>query len=370
MNPDPQRIELARLTLARAVLATAVRAQIDVQAAQIAFHAVFSLGPLMALTMTVLSALPFEQLHDRFAVLVLPYVPELVRPWLVTQLHAVTRSPNVAFVVTSILGLLWTISAATNSITVGLSHVGWKLVARWWQRRLRAALIGLVAALGLVLLAVAASVGPFVLTLLSRATGVPFDRLASVAWLRWPIAGFVFSLAAALFMTFGTAQRPRLLAVSWGGATTGFVSVVVSALLGVYLSHAPQFGAYGAAGAVFAALLWLYLLALGLLAGATVAYVLDIRGPHWRPVVRGATHVYTHTLADVQSVRPVHRGRLLRRGRIARFGVMCRGCVACRRCLSRFDPSATKLDGRCHVALGAQGGQVEPEQGDGARDRR
>lgn len=369
MRTDDKASELARLPLHRAILTTLLHADVDVQAAQIAFNAVFSIGPLMALTMTLLSALPDRDLRSAFRRLILPYAPDAVRPMLEAQLDFAVRAPNTWLVLLSLLGLLWTISAATAAISVGLRHVGWQLLPSWVRQRLRSALLGVVASLGLALSAIAATVGPVILRGLSRLTHVPFDHLASLAWIRFPLAGVAFGLAASLFVGFGTAQRPRLLAVAWGGATAGVVSVLASGLLSLYLSRAPRLGgAYAAAGAVFATLLWLYVLALGLLVGAVVAFVIDRRGPRLRPLIVGTTHLATHYVHPAESARP--RGRLLRRhgpsiGSVVRGGRLARG--------QRFrglQPSPAKGNGGRHVALGAQRRQVEPQHGDGARDGR
>ncbi len=329
MNPrTDHHLELARLNLPRAIVETTIRAQVDVQAAQIAFNAVFSLGPLLAITMTLLSALPGSSLGMRLRDVLVPYAPEAVRPFFESQFRGIVRSPNALLVALSVLGLLWTISAATNAISTALGHVGWPVASGWARQRLRAAVLGIVAAVGLVVSAVAASVGPFVLHILSEVTQIPLDGLISVAWLRWPVAGVAFGLASALFVTFGTAQRPRPLAVVWGGLTSGVISVVASLALGFYLARAPRLGgAYGAAGAVFAALLWLYVLALGLLIGSAVAFVLHVRGPHLKPMIVGASHVATHHGAphsEPRDPRPrsrLHRRRTERiRARSARFG--------------------------------------------------
>ncbi len=310
---DDDPLELSRLSLPRALYETTMRSQIDVQAAQIAFNAVFSLGPILALSTTLLGVLPSATFVARFREVIVPYAPEAVRPFVEGQFHVMNRSPNVLLVILSLLGLLWTISASTGAISTALGHVGWPLAPGWARQRVRAAVLGIVAAVGLALSAVAASIGPRVLRILSEFTRIPLVGLTSVAWLRWPLAGLMFGLASALFVSFGTKARPRALAILCGGLTSGVISLGASFGLGVYFSLAPKLGgAYGAAGAVFAALLWLYLLAFGLLVGSIVAFVLHARGPHFAPIITGAPHVGTHEVGDVLSERGT-RGRILRR---------------------------------------------------------
>src|SRR4051812_42267543 len=101
MSTDPKHIALARLSLPGAIFHTALAAQIDVQAAQIAFNGVFALGPLMALTTTLLSALPTHALQDRFRELIVPYTPEAVHPLLESQIRGLAHAPNLLLLAAS-----------------------------------------------------------------------------------------------------------------------------------------------------------------------------------------------------------------------------------------------------------------------------
>jgi len=291
--PASSDADLAAQGLAGAVFRSIVRSRVDEQAAQIAFNAVFSLAPLFALTMALSSALP-ARLGARFHDTLLPYVPVPVRPLLGVSLRALLRSPDPVVIVLSLLGLLWSLSSSTNAVSTAMGHVGWALDPSWFRRRLRAGALGLLLLVGLALSAVAAAIGPRVLRVVAMFTTLPLDRMLSVAWVRWPAAGLVFGMVGAMFVWVGTVERPRLPAVLAGGVAAGTVSVSASMSLGLYLSYAGYAGVYGAAGAVFAALLWLFVLASGLLVGAVVAYVVNVRGLHWAPLVSARAHLGTH----------------------------------------------------------------------------
>ncbi|MBL8680977.1 MAG: YihY/virulence factor BrkB family protein [Myxococcales bacterium] len=279
MDVEQRRRDAYQRTFLSAVITAAFNAQIDVQAAQIAYNAVFSLGPLLGLTTTALSLVPDEQLRQGFRAHVLPFTPDAVRPWLESQLRLVTSGPNVLVIVVSLLVLLWSVGSTTGAIATALGHVGWRLRESWLSRKLSALALGLGLVGALALAAVGASVGPRVFEWFARF--VPHIGVweALFAWVRWPIVGAVFGLVAALTYSLATIERPRWYASLTGGMISGVINVGASALLSLYLAKAPSMGAWGAAGGMFATLLWLWLLALGLLVGAVVAFVLDAR---WR----------------------------------------------------------------------------------------
>lgn len=295
MDAEQHRRDASERTFVSAVIAALIRAQVDVQAAQIAYNAVFSIGPILALTTTALSFVPDQQLRHGLRAHVLPYMPSVVRPWLESQLRLVTDGPSPALVVLSILALLWSVSSTTSAITTALGHVGWKLRPTWIGRRLSAIALGLGLVGALVVAAVGSSVGPRMFHFVARWVPQVLAWLPLFQLLRWPVIGAMFGLVAAVTFYFSTTERPRWYAAIIGGMTTGVLSVLVSFGLGQAFALAPSLGAWGAATSVFATLLWLWLLALGLLVGGVIAFVLDAR---WK----------LHQLA-LHPVFPIRRSR-------------------------------------------------------------
>lgn len=264
--------------LARDVWRLSVQAELDVQASQMAFNTVFSLGPILALTTALLSLLPADEVAAKIQEVVFPYVPAAVLPLLQAQLESRIEGPNPWFVVASVVALFWTLSSAAVAITAALGFIGWPQSGSFWKRRARAFVIGLVVVLGISASAVAAIVGPLVLEFLARAMQIEMPRLSLLAALRWPIAGFVYGLGCALLVRYGTKARPLWRSCALGGLATAVVATAASALLRIFFAHSPALGAgLGTAGAVFAALLWLYVLAIGFMLGAILAFVLEER---------------------------------------------------------------------------------------------
>lgn len=260
-----------------------VQAELDVQASQMAFNTVFSFGPILALATALLSTLPSEDVARKIEQVVFPYVPAAVIPLLQAQLESRIEGPNPWFVVGSVIALCWTLSSAAVAITSALGFIGWPQSGSFWSRRLRAVLIGLMAVLGISASAVAAIVGPMLLEFLSHALGIAVPRLSLIATLRWPIAGLVYGVGCALLVRYGTKARPLWRSCALGGTVTAVVATVASALLRIVFAYSPALGAaLGTAGAVFAALLWLYVLAIGFMLGAIVAFVWEERAGRLR----------------------------------------------------------------------------------------
>lgn len=260
------------------VVDRSITCKIDSQAAVIAFNSVFAIAPLLTLASILVSFLPREFVDKNVKEALAPYLPEQVQPLLEAQLLTLLERPSRLIVFVTIVGFLWTISSATGSLSAALGEVGWRLHPEWLKRRLWSMLLGIVMAVGLALLAVSASLFPQVSEWLNRLHVMSEWSLFALLWVRWPLAGLIFSVASALFYRFGTLDRPRKRAVAFGGVISGTTAVLASYLLRVYFAYATYLGGMvGSAVTVFAGLLWLYALALGMLIGAVTAYVFEAR---------------------------------------------------------------------------------------------
>ncbi len=260
------------------VLRTCMKAELDVQASQMAFNTVFSLGPMLALSASLLSLLHTPEVVRQIEHVIFPYVPLAVVPLLRRQLESPISGPNPLVVAGSVVALFWTLSSAAVAITSALGFIGYPQSGSWFKRRARAFVIGLMVVLGLTASALAAIIGPLALELLGHWLHTPVPKLNLIASLRWPIAGVVYGLGCALLVRYGTHARPRWRACGYAALVTAVVATGASVLLRVFFAYSPALGAaMGTAGAVFAALLWLYVLSIGFLLGAVVAFVLEER---------------------------------------------------------------------------------------------
>lgn len=136
--------------------------------------------------------------------------------------------------------------------------------------QLRLVAIGLTigGGLALVLTSFSLVIGGRFMTFLAELTGIGFlDELW--AWIRIPVAGaglYVFLLA---LYKYGP---PKPLDRAWLAALVATTGAVLGSLgFGLYLNLSPELGAtFGVLGAVAIALVWLYVGALAILAGAVV----------------------------------------------------------------------------------------------------
>jgi YihY family inner membrane protein len=102
---------------------------------------------------------------------------------------------------------------------------------------------------------------------------------AGTVWdvLRWPLGlGALFAAVTALFQYAPRRRQPGLSRLAVGAGVTVLGWLVVSVLLGVYMSIADSFDdTYGPLTAVMALLLWANLTGIALLAGIALAAQLE-----------------------------------------------------------------------------------------------
>jgi len=267
------------------------RADVYGLASQIAFNAVFSLGPLLSLVLLLVSSLPVSSVQATVQRLIPVVLPQATHEFVNAVQRQLQRPGHPFLLIASLLGLVWTLSSASSALVAGLETVGLPRREGWLRTRVRAALLGVLAALGLTVLGAAVTLGEGVVGFVARVAGRRYDILEVVGspWVRLPLSGGVFAFIAGLFFRWGTTHRPAWRATGAGALFAGAMSALASAALSFYLAEAPRLGGgYGAATGFFGVLLWLYLLGLALCLGACVTHVLDearLRGKH-RPSPR------------------------------------------------------------------------------------
>jgi membrane protein len=185
------------------------------------------------------------------------------RRWLLDELTRLTDVSTVSLRIAAIVAVLvalWSASSGVRHLLEAIDSAFGLPRPRWVWARAR----GL---LGVVALVVACAI---LVAVLDVASGAP----TWVAWLRYPAAFAVVLLGCAALYRRGGARglAPAgavVAAVLWAGSSIG---------LAVYLEWGPDLeAAYGALASVVVVMLWLWLSALALLAGAHVTAVVDGR---------------------------------------------------------------------------------------------
>lgn len=271
--------------LVRSFVALALRADVPTLAASFAFSAVFALGPLLSLCLIALSTLRNDTLRRSVDRVAHAIVPSVSAPFLDAVTDQVQRAGNPVLLLASVLGLVWTLSSASDAIVSALEIIGRRDPRAWWRRRLRSVFLGLAVVLSLGVAAVAVSLGPRVSAFLGRATGLPFAMLEPLTsrWFRLPLVAVSFFILCMIYYRHGTIDAPpRQLSVV-GAVFGGVLATVASAVLSAWFALLPRLGGgYGAATAFFAVLLWLYALGLSVCLGACLTHVLGFVPVHAR----------------------------------------------------------------------------------------
>jgi len=275
----------SRRELARAFFALAVRADVPTLSASFAFSAVFALGPLLSLALTALSTLRDDTFRSGLEHLARAIVPSVSAPFLDVIAGQVKRAGNPLVLVVSLLGLVWTLSSASDAIVSALEIIGRRDPRAWWRRRLRSVILGLAVAFALAVASVAVTLGPRVGALLGRLTGLPmgvFEPLTS-QWFRLPLVAASFTILCMIYYRHGTIDAPPRGLSLLGSLFGGVLATLASAVLSQWFSLIPRLGGgYGAATSFFAVLLWLYLLGLSICLGACFTHVMGFVPQHRR----------------------------------------------------------------------------------------
>ena len=240
--------------------------------AALAFYTVFSLGPILLLTVAV-AGFFFGQgtarggIHQAVSNLIGPQAAAEVQMVLT---HAHKPTAGLVATVISVVTLLLSADTALVELKSGLDEI-WGVPAagrHWYWAYLRTRLlsIALIMSLGFLLLAsllFSAALGA--LETLSR--GIFFVGFV----LRWTNSLISFGLAVLLFATvFKVLPAVRLgwKDVAVGALLTAVLFAVGKFAIGLYLGSSTVASTYGAAGSVIVVLLWVYYSAQVFLFGA------------------------------------------------------------------------------------------------------
>ncbi|MFU8816244.1 MAG: YihY/virulence factor BrkB family protein [Pseudomonadales bacterium] len=241
-------------------------------AAALAFHALFGALPALAVAAALLGLLvDLEALRQPVA-----EDAETLLPQEASQLFVefVTDIPEgfgfgVALIFNIVLAL-WATQRAASGLLTALNIVYDELERRsWWRREVVAICIAL-GGLLLLLLALALIALPLLTALL---VGDPGDGLLRTLELaRWPILLVLFTVALGLLYSYGPSrEQPQHEWFGLGTLAATLSWAVASYLMSLYVSVAGGFGAfYGSLSGAVVVLLWFYIGALAVLAGAEI----------------------------------------------------------------------------------------------------
>lgn len=256
-------------------------------AAEVAFHSLFALVPLL-LFLTALSGFVSHAVGVRDTV-------QSIQDWITSNLPAETQdvvSEQVRSVVQSQSGsllsvgailALWGAKNAMSSLMTALNRAFDVDEARSWLHRTVIA-VGLTVALGL------ATIFAAVLFLAGRTIGDHVASLFSIshtwahAWnlLRWPLIAILLIEGLAFLYWAGPNVRRRFRWLTPGTIVAVIAWWIATYGLQFYFAHFSSYvKTYGALGGVMAFLFWLYVMALILLIGGQINAVVLRLSREW-----------------------------------------------------------------------------------------
>jgi len=204
------------------------------------------------------------------------------------QMTRVASQHNGALGLTFVIGLavsLWSANAAMKALFDSLNIVYAARETRGFIRLNAVSLLFTAAAIGFVLLAIAAIV---VIPIALKFLGLASVTETLIRLARWPALFVAVALALAIIYRFGACHpRPQWRWITWGSATASLVWLGGSALFSWYAENFGHYNeTYGSLGAAIGFMVWMWLSATVVLIGAEIDAELERRTD---PAKRGET---------------------------------------------------------------------------------
>ena len=238
-------------------------------AAGMAFYALLSLAPALAVIISVFGLMVSpEELQSQMLVLS-SYLPEEAQSLVQNQLTELVsdRSPQLTWGIAASIGVsLWGSSKAMKALFGGMNAVYDEVETRpWWLLTLQSLLFTLAGILLLVAIVATLGVLPLVLSWLPM---TEFQSLLTRG-VSWVVISTVVLCGLAVLYRFGPSRaRPKWRWVTVGAFVAWIIWVAASAGFSWYVSNFDSYQrTYGALGAVAILLMWFFVSAYAVLIG-------------------------------------------------------------------------------------------------------
>ena len=275
----------------------AKRDNLTLVAAGMGFYGLLALAPALAAVVSLYGLVADPQDVQRHLDSLTGMVPAEAKALLDTQLRELVSASGSSKGIGVVLGILlalWSTSAAMKHLIEALSSMYDEDESRGFVKLRLRALALTVGAIVFVFVAIAllAVVPAWV------ESSAASSLATAVSILRWPL--LVALMMAALSVLYRVApdrDRPRWRWVSWGAAIGTLIWIIASLGFSIYASNFGNYSkTYGSMAAVVVTMLWLWITALCILAGAEINAELE-RQTHkdstsGRPEPRGKRRAY------------------------------------------------------------------------------
>lgn len=245
-------------------------------AAALAFQMLFSLFPFMLFLIALVGFLHMPQFFDWIREQAAVFLPGQALE-LVNEVIDQLQERKAGLLSVGILLALWTASAAVRSLMVAMNSAYDVPEGRpAWKRFPLSILYTLGIAVMLLLAAALMVTGPQVAGWIGAQLGLGDMVVTLWTWLRWPVVVVLMMLAVATiyYLTPDVEQSFRF--ITPGSVLAVLVWIVASVGFGVYVQNFSDYDAtYGSVGAIIVLLLYFYISAAVLLAGAELNAVIE-----------------------------------------------------------------------------------------------
>jgi membrane protein len=252
------------------VCAAIDRDHVSMMAASVAFYGLLSIFPGMSALISIYGLVADPAVIERQVAALSDVLPEEALKLLSDQLHSLIAAPSGKLG----LGLLVSLALALWSATSGMGTLMQALTIAYGEENTRGIVAFYLRAIALTIaIGVFGLVSLFLIAVVPAAIDwlpIPAAWRTAVALIRWPIlAGLVFAALGLVYRFAPERQTPCWHWLSPGTVTAAMLWLIGSAGFSLYVTRFSSYDkTYGALGAVVVLLLWLYLSAYIVLAGA------------------------------------------------------------------------------------------------------
>jgi len=295
------------------VLARVVRrnaeSRMGLIAAGVAFYSLLALFPAIAAMISVYGLVADPAQVDRQFATVAEILPQEVYAMISGQMREVAAGSGDALgvgLVGALLVSVWSSTKGTKSLIEAL-NVAYEEDERRGLLHFNLfalAFTGFFVVLGVVAIGAVVAI-PVVLSVIGL--GAVVETL--MQWLRWPLLAALLLFTLAIVYRYGPCRRKaRWNWVSWGSASAVLLWLAASGLFSFYVANFGAYNAtYGSIGAVVIMLMWLFISAFVILAGALLnaeverQTALDTTGGPDRPMGDRGAYVADHLPGKARS---------------------------------------------------------------------
>jgi membrane protein len=251
-------------------------------AAQLAYYFFLALFPALLFLVAIVSFVPVEGLQDTITQTLARVAPSEVISIINDQIIKIAHEQNGGLLTLGMLGTIWSTSSGVNAIIDTLNQAYDIQESRpWWKVKLIA--LGLTVALAVFIVVSFALViaGPA----LAEHIAARFHLGAAFEWtwkiLQWPVIFAMVSAAIAMIFYYAPDAEQEWIWITPGSVLATALWLLVSLGFKVYVSRFTSYNAtYGAIGGVIVLMLWFYVSALAVLAGAELNAEIEHASPY------------------------------------------------------------------------------------------